>query len=264
MPSQLKRWHTRTTADKAAILAFLERDRLYAAYAIGDLSPGLFEDSTWAIAERNGQVSALVLHYRGLTPPALFLMGANEGLSAILSCCLSPSKVYLSCRSTHLAVTRATYRWHEMIPMWRMVLRPALFRPVATACISLSLSHAVQLCDLYALGGGDAFTPAQLEQGVFYGIEMDDQIVAVAGTHLVSPEYGVAALGNIFTHPAYRGMGHGTTTTSAVISALLRAGIRDIVLNVSQANEAAVHLYEKLGFGRYCPFIEGPAERSHS
>jgi predicted GNAT family acetyltransferase len=114
---------------------------------------------------------------------------------------------------------------------------------------------------LYTLGGGDAFTPAQLEQGVFYGIEVDDRIVAVAGTHLVSPEYCVAAVGNVFTHPTHRGQGHATATTSAVISALLRVGIQDIVLNVSQTNVAAVHLYERLGFERYCPFLEGSAER---
>ena len=35
-------WRVRHLADLAEITAFLERDRWYAAYAIGDLEPGLF------------------------------------------------------------------------------------------------------------------------------------------------------------------------------------------------------------------------------
>ncbi len=261
MAPQPGRWHTRITRDKHTILAFLERDRFYAAYAIGDLSPGMFEQSAWAIAEKAGQARALVLHYQGLTPAALFLMGDKDGLSAILEYSLCPTPVYMTCRSEHVPLTRALYDWHDTIPMWRMVLHPTRFRPRAGACTRLSAVHTAQLSALYALGGGDAFTPAQLRHGVFYGVELDNQIVAAAGTHLVSPEYGVAAVGNVFTHPAHRGQGHATAATSAVVSALLHDGIEDIVLNVSRANRAALHLYEQLGFERYCPFVEGTATR---
>ncbi len=83
--------------------------------------------------------------------------------------------------------------------------------------------------------------------------------MAAAGPHLVSPTYGVAAVGNVFTHPDYRGRGYGTLTTSAVVAELLGLGMRDVVLNVEQANAVAVRLYERLGFERYCPFLEGPA-----
>jgi RimJ/RimL family protein N-acetyltransferase len=259
IPSRSNRWHTRITTDKPAILAFLERDRFYAAYAIGDLAPGMFEQSTWAVAEEAGRVQALVLHFHGLTPPALFLMGAHDGLSAILKHSLCPSPVYVTCRSEHLPLTQALYDWHDTIVMWRMVLRPPRFRPVARACKELCSADAAQLSALYTLGGGDAFTLAQLRHGVFYGVIVDHRIVAVAGTHLVSPEYGVAAVGNVFTHPAHRGQGFATAVTSAVVSSLLRAGIRDIVLNVSQTNRSALDVYEKLGFERYCSFLEGPA-----
>jgi len=85
--------------------------------------------------------------------------------------------------------------------------------------------------------------------------------VAAAGTHLVSPTYGVAAVGNIFTHPDHRGRGYGTATTSGVVTALLQDSIRDVILNVSQGNTTATRIYERLGFQRYCPYFEGPAER---
>ena len=252
-------WKTSKLIHKSQILAYLETDRSYAAYAIGDLEPSMFEQSTWAGAEKAGRLQALVLHFRGLKWPALFLMGETDGLRAILEHVLCPERVYFTCRAEQLAMTHDFYAWDEVIPMWRMVLQPARFRPVIGDCVRLGPAHSNQLAELYAFGGGDAFSPTQVQHGVFYGVLSDGQLVAAAGTHLVSPTYGVAAVGNVFTHPDYRGRGYGTVTTSAVVAELVELGMRDIVLNVSQDNAIAVHIYERLGFARYCPFLEGAA-----
>jgi len=225
-------WKTSKLTDKSQILAYLETDRLYAAYAIGDLEPEMSAQSAWAGAERDGRMEALVLYYTGLKPPALFLMGGADGLRAILENVLCPERVYLTCRTKHLPMTRDFYEWNEMIPMWRLVLPPAHFRPVEGDCVRLTPAHTSELVELYVLGGGDAFNPAQMQHGVFYGVLADGQLVAAAGTHLVSPTYGVAAVGNVFTHPDHRGRGYGTATTSAVVAELLQRGIRDVVLNV--------------------------------
>jgi len=252
-------WRTTELTDKREILAFLQSDRRYAAYAIGDLEDVMFEQSAWAGAERGGQLRALVLHFRALTIPALFLMGENDGLRAILQQSLRPERVFFMCRTEHLAMTQRFYAWEGTNPMWRMVLQPSRFRPVEGDCIRLVPAHYHQLLQLYTGGGGDAFNLMQLEHGVFFGVVVQGQLVAVAGTHLLSPTYGVAALGNVFTHPDYCGRGYGTLTTAAVVAELLRLGIPDIVLNVSQANSAAIRIYERLGFARYCPFLEGAA-----
>lgn len=252
-------WITRELTDKSEILAYLETDRLYAAYAIGDLEPRLFEQCTWAGAEKDGQWRALALYFRGLRLPAFVLMGDPEGLQAIFQGLLYPGHAYLTCRVEHLAMLERFYAWEEKIPMWRMVLEPLRFRQVQGNCRRLGLEHLGALTALYAHGGADAFMPAQLERGVFYGVFAEDQLVAAAGTHLVSPTYGVAAVGNVFTHPDYRGRGFGTTATSAVVAELLQWGIETIVLNVSQGNATAIALYERLGFRRVCPFFEGPA-----
>ena len=253
-------WTSRELTDKAQILSILETERLYAAYAIGDLEPSLFVQSTWAGAERRGQWRALALYFRGLETPALFLMDDSDGLRAILEAVLCPERVYFTCRAEHTALTRDFYQWDRGIPMWRMVLRSRRFRPTGDDCVRLTPEHSDSLTELYALGGGDAFSPLQVREGVFYGILVEGQLVAAAGTHLVSPTYAVGAVGNVFTHPEYQGQGYGTATTSAVVAELLRRGIRDIALNVAQDNATAVHVYEKLGFERHCPFLEGCAQ----
>jgi ribosomal protein S18 acetylase RimI-like enzyme len=251
-------WKTRRLTDRAEILTYLETDRLYASYAIGDLEAGMFEQSSWAGAERAGQLSALILLFRGLLPPALFLMGDAAGLRAILENVQYPERLYITCRSEHLSMTRDCFAWDKTAPMWRMVLNPDHFQAATSDCIRLSPAHHDLLAELYSLGGGDAFDLYQLQQGVFCGVLVENRLVAVAGTHLVSPTYGVAAVGNVFTHPSHRCRGYGTATTSAVVAELLADGIDDIILNVGQNNASAIHVYERLGFERYCPFFEGP------
>ena len=78
-------WTTACLTERSEILAYLEMDRLYAGYAIGDLEPGMWEQSTWAVAKQDGRIEALVLHFTGLSLPALLLMGRTEGLEAILT-----------------------------------------------------------------------------------------------------------------------------------------------------------------------------------
>ena len=183
----------------------------------------------------------------------------TDGLRAILAGAPWAERVYLTCRAEHLAMTREFCAWDEVESMWRMALQRTRFRPAEGDWVRLTPAHADELVKLYALGGGPAYSVAQLEHGVFCGTFVDRRLVAVAGTHLVSPTYGVAAVGNVFAHPGYRGRGYGTTVTSAVVAELLGRGIGDIVLNVNQGNEVAIGIYERLGFERYCPFLEGPA-----
>lgn len=244
--------------DTAQILAYLETDRLYAAYAVGDLEPELFVHCEWFGAERDGRLQALALHYSGLGFPIVFLMGDAGGLRAIFEDALCIEEAYFTCRQEHLGIMQDFYNW-EPIPMWRMVLRPDSFRPVAGSSVSLALDHAEQLKALYAHGKGNAFSPSQVPGGAFHGVVEDSKLVAAAGTHLISPTYGVAAVGNIFTHPNYRRHGYATVATSAVVTELLSRGIRDVVLNVNQKNETAIRIYERLGFERCCPFFEGMA-----
>jgi ribosomal protein S18 acetylase RimI-like enzyme len=268
---ELAMWQIKHLNDKEKILAFLQQDRTYAAYAIGDLEPSLFAQCQWFGAENDGQVKALALFFTGLQPPALFIMGDTDGLASILASALQPERAYFTCRAEHLPVVEASYVLDEIEEMFRMAIAPADFRPVSGPATKLDLSHLDALRQLYRLGGGDAFAPYQLRDGVYWGVATDGQLISAAGTHLVSPTFGVAAVGNIFTHPNHRRRGYATTCTSHVVEELLalrqdfgelsraaqdRAQGLDIVLNVNRENTEAISIYEKLGFRRHCPYIE--------
>ncbi len=252
----------RALTAKPEILRFLQADQLYAAYAIGDLEPDLYAQAEWVGAEDERGLRTLVLYFKGLEPPALFLMGDRAGLPAILGLGLRPRRVYVTCRGSHLSAVQAFYQTEAPIPMWRMALRGVSFRPVGLRLPRrLSPRHAAELERLYALGGGLAFNPTQLATGVFYGVVERGRVVAAAGTHLVSPTYKLAAVGNVFTDPAHRGRGYATASTSAVVRELFQRGMRYVILNVAQSNHGAIRIYERLGFAKYCPFLEMLAVR---
>ncbi len=251
----------RPLADPGAIQAFLETDRLWAAYALADLDPDLYKLSGWYGAEDESGLHALALLFKGFDPPTLFTMGEPQGIALILGAALRAPRVYMNVRDAHLPAIQAHYRLTSHEPMWRMTLKPSEFRPARGRVTPLTPQYTKDLEQLYTLGGGDAFTPGQVFDGAFFGIEERGRLLAAAGTHVLSETTSAAAVGNVFTHPDHRGKGYAALTTSAVCAELIRRGIRTIVLNVAQSNAAAIHVYEKLGFTRYVPFDEGIAVR---
>ena len=258
----------RRLTDRTEIQAYLETDRDYAAYALGDLDEGFFEKCTWRVAEEGDAIRALALEYIGFAPPILFLMGEGDGVATLLAGPVQLDRAFVTAREEHQAALSQFYRWDELEHMWRMVLRgsegvsgePKVRAPVRS-CKRLGVDEADRLSALYSLGGGDAFSPTQVTQGVFYGVEQAGQLISVTGTHLVSDRYSVGAIGNVMTHPDHRSHGYATLTTRAVCAELIRRGIKTIVLNVRQDNAPAIRVYKKLGFVRYCPFYEGVIER---
>jgi ribosomal protein S18 acetylase RimI-like enzyme len=254
-------WKASLTADRSRIQDYLETDRRYAAFAIGDLEPRLFAQSTFAVAEVDGRIGALAQHFRGIAPTPLQLMGENGGLKAILSDVLRPAQPYVVGRPEHVPVVEEFYEWDGGAQMLRMGLRGEEFRGASTDCVRLTADDLASLTDLYTQGDVNSFHPERLEHNVFYGVFEDEQLVAAAGTHLVSPTYGVAAVASVYTRPECRGRGYGTATTSAVVFDLVRRGIQDVVLTVGHDNEGAIRVYERLGFERHCPIVGGRATR---
>jgi GNAT superfamily N-acetyltransferase len=245
---------------KRDIYRFLQRDRIYAAYAIGDLEPALFRECEWYAALQDERMTTLCLRFMGLPPDRIFVMGLAEGLVPILDGALKSPRAHFAVKADHVTVLREFYSLQAIDRMFRMVLAPDEFSPVDGPAVRLGQRYMHRLQELYRYGGDVAFAPYQLEKGIFYGVEKDGGLVATAGTHLVSRMYGLGIVGNVFTHPAYRSLGYGKVCTSAVVEELLSQSL-DVVLNVEQANEPAIRIYQRLGFRVYCPFLEALGTR---
>jgi len=239
----------------------LDTERIYAGYAIGDLDPVNFSKTRWWGLYEGNKLSSICMLYEGLEPPILFVMGHNAGLRKILNQYQLPNKVYLTCKESHFQLLHEYYSRISPVFMWRMFLSKWRDKH-ELECVRLGENHLPDIKKLYKIGNGTGFSPDQVFNGVFYGIYAGDELVAMAGTHLVSVVRNIAAVGNVVTHPNYRGRGYATMTTNAVISTLINMRIKDIILNVAQGNSSAVSIYSKIGFEIHCPFIEGEAEVS--
>jgi predicted GNAT family acetyltransferase len=86
-----------------------------------------------------------------------------------------------------------------------------------------------------------------LDTHQYFGIRSGGQLVSAGGIHVYSPVYGVAALGNIATHPTHRGKGYGKAVTARVCQSVAKA-VKEIGLNVKADNQPAITCYERLGF----------------
>jgi ribosomal protein S18 acetylase RimI-like enzyme len=254
----------RRLEDKEEIFSILKQDRLYAAYAIGDLEAGLFEKCQWVAAYEDGTARALCLLFKGLTPNAVFCMGSGSGLAVILGSVMRPGRVFFAARPEHVPSLRAYYDLDPGETLIRMALTAAEFRADEGRAVRLTSRDIHALNALYRLGGGTGFATYQVTQGIFYGVRMDGKVIATAGTHVISPKYGIGCVGNVFTHPDYRGHGYAAVCTSAVVRDVLAAGCRDVVLNVRHDNAPAIHAYTRLGFAEHSRYQEAYATRRGS
>jgi ribosomal protein S18 acetylase RimI-like enzyme len=254
--------------DRAQIRSILSADKAWAVYALGDLAGGFYEHTSW-FGSADG--SALLMLYRAFGAPLLFAFGPPDRVAPLLAEIEAETDVYLSVRPEILPLIEAHFQISDETPMWRMILDPARFQPAAGPAVRLSLADLPALQRLYAGGsldgppagdGPDFFSASMVEQGVYYGIYAETELLAAAGTHLVVLAEGVSAVGSVYTQVSQRGRGLATQVTGAVAAELLSIPtLRHIALNVRQDNPAALAVYERLGFQRYCAFYEGRARR---
>ena len=69
----------REVSDRDLIAGYLRSDRLYAAYALGDLDSSSRRRMTWGMAfGPDGRPIALAMHHEGLVPQPLFLRALDQ------------------------------------------------------------------------------------------------------------------------------------------------------------------------------------------
>jgi GNAT superfamily N-acetyltransferase len=253
----------RTTRDRDLLLDFLGRDRIYAAYAIADMDDTEFPRTRWGVAFEDGTPVAVVMEYRGISPQPLFVMGDPDGIAAILREVIRTRVAYLATKAELVPAVEERYRVDPAAEMVRMHVDRETFRPVLGDAVRLDAADARHLTRLYELGLTASLPSEAVASGVYYGVRRGTRLIAAAGTHVISPMFGVAAVGNVFTHREHRRQGLAKVVTSAVTTELLRT-VDDVVLNVRADNPPALAAYRALGYREHTHFEERLVHRRSS
>jgi GNAT superfamily N-acetyltransferase len=245
----------RSTTDRVLLGEFLERDRLFAAYALCDLDDREFRRTRWGVAFEGLAPIAVALEYAGLTPQPLFVMGRNEGVAAILRDVIRPRAAFVAVRRESLEAVATAYRVDPGPQMIRMWVDRTTFRPYQAMVQRLLPVDIGDLNRLYQLGFASWLPASAIGEGVYYGLRVHGRLVAAAGTHVVSADARLAVVGNVLTHADHRGRGYAKATTSAVTAELLRT-CDQVVLNVRADNPPAIQAYRRLGYQEHVRFEE--------
>lgn len=239
--------------DPAVLEPILNRDWPWAGFALGDLEPEWMPHCEWRHA-----ANTIVLLFDGFSPRMMCHYGDASGFAQILASIEEP-RVWANVRPAFEDIFRQFYRPERSVRMRRMYLE----QPVAAIgeAVPLFPSDRAEIESLLAEGEWVLFLPACLASGHYYGVREDGRLIAVAGTHVASHRYNIAALGSVFTHPGHRGKGLAGICSSHALASIRRAGISRVVLNVEDQKSAARHVYERLGFQTACTYLDGECAR---
>ena len=247
--------------DKTRIHEYLKKDTNLHIYEIGDLDDFFFNHTSWWTLENENEICSLAMLYQSPDLPTLLVLNNNVYLSKELVTKLLP---YLPHRFyCHLspelesAFSNNFSLDHHGLHL-KMILKNEniLNRVSIKDVVELDVANLEDIYNLYQKSyPGNWFDQRMLETGMYYGLYIDSNLVSIAGIHVYSPQYGVASLGNITTHPDHRGKGFASKVTTALCLSLLKK-VNIIGLNVSAQNAGAISCYEKLGFEKYANYNE--------
>ncbi|MCB0166342.1 MAG: GNAT family N-acetyltransferase [Anaerolineae bacterium] len=249
--------------DRAEIELYLRRTAPLHLYELGDLDDFFWPYTTWYAHRQVSDIEQAALVYSGISLPVLLALTLPPftEMAALLRSIrpFLPKRIYAHLSGDLVEVLADDYQIESHGLHHKMILaNPAVLAAVDTShVIPLSITDIDRLTALYQASYPDnAFDARMLETGCFFGLEDDGALVSVAGIHVYSEQYRVAAVGNVTTHPAYRGRGLALAACAKLGQQLLERRIKHIGLNVKADNQAAIACYQKLGFDYVATYTE--------
>ena len=143
------------------------------------------------------------------------------------------------------------------MPMERYHLaRPEDLPPPDERVVPLGRSDLPALVSLYESDPGAAFfLPHMIDDQGFVGVFDGPDLVAAAGTHVLSESQRCAAIGAVYSRPSHRGQGLGAAVTAGAAHRIL-GRVDTVGLNVATGNIAARTIYETIGFDSILTYEE--------
>lgn len=248
--------------DKVEIESFLRRNTYLHIYSIGDLDDFFWPNTVWYGLKRGEEIREIALLYTAMTMPVMLALtlGAVEEMRSLLKSAmhLLPRRIYAHFSPGLSDVLEGDYHIEPHGTYYKMKLtdKSRLEAVDTSAVVPLTPGDLAEVRELYDVSyPGNAFDPRMLETGHYYGVRRDSRLVGVAGVHVYSARYRVAALGNVVTHPEHRGKGVATAACAKLCRDLLKT-VDHIGLNAKADNEPALASYRRLGFERVATYEE--------
>ena len=212
-----------------------------------------------------GDVNTLVARYDGLPFTAIAFYhrtpsnpqdatrllsndDVSERVADLTRCLVAPGEAFICLVDENdWPLLRAAYHVLKLYLEWQMSFCADPLRLDPGEAVPLRPSDVPEMRALARQERMQAFDHNPLRRGPWYGIWRHGGLIAQGGTHLIMDQ--AAEIGNIVTARGYRRQGYG----SQVVAALLRelsVGECSVFLHVLKENEAAIALYEHLGFKR--------------
>jgi len=242
--------------------ALLERP-IDSAYMLGDLDDFHAEHCRWYAVDDGGTFEGVLLHYAGLSMPTVLTKGTAHDVESLLIASAGdlPRRFYCHVRPEHREPFGLFYELDEMREMIRMGLDREDFQPSGESADVEPLTHrdTGAIMRLYHHYPDNFFEPAQLDTGLYFGVRDGDDLVSVAGIHVLNVKHDIAAIGNIVTHSARRTEGLATRCVGRLLDAVFER-VSAVALNVQADNDAAIRCYQKFGFAERYRFYEGWAQ----
>lgn len=248
------------STDKKRLRAHFKKDEVLFSYHIGDLDDFFFPDCQWMVSYgERAHIEEAILLYTGGETPSLLAFGVTDDFDNLLAEAvdLLPPAFYCHFRSRSRETLRKVYTEKALGTFVKMKLSSFVSCDNSEHdIIQLGENHEGSLRKLYDSSyPGNYFTPRMLQTGKYFGIIKKNEIIAVAGLHVYSPEYKIAVLGNIVTAVEHRGHGLGRSVTSRLVKELTAENLL-VCLNVKADNLPATKCYERLGFKKVHEYEE--------
>jgi ribosomal protein S18 acetylase RimI-like enzyme len=113
----------------------------------------------------------------------------------------------------------------------------------------LTPDDAAEMLELAALTRPGPFTLEAMKLGEFWGVRIDGRLAAMAGERMKQP--GHTEVSGVCTHPDFRGKGLARLLSIHVADRIYARG-ETPYLHAYATNEAAIRLYETIGFALRC------------
>jgi ribosomal protein S18 acetylase RimI-like enzyme len=246
-------------SDREILETHFRKNTALNLYQLGDLDDFFFKFTEWYGLENGGDISHVVLIYKGTELPVLLALcekGSDE-----MKILINEIKNRLPCKFySHLSpglrdALSADYECSFHGRHLKMTLDKGNFlKPGQDKSVRrLNAGDLEMMIEFYNHSyPGNWFDKRMLETGKYFGYFDTDskKLLGISGIHVYSAKYRIAALGNISTDPGYRGRSICTIVTAALCDDLFLT-VDSIGLNVIDNNTPAIRSYEKIGF-RVC------------